>query len=163
MGGRITVESAPGRGTRFIVELPLANADGVMSDAMSEHPPADIGTGTLRLLLVEDDPIVAEVMLGLLREQGHVVTHAAHGLAALSEVATRRFDAALLDLDLPGLDGLALARMLRAQGFVAPLLAVTARSDADAETQVRAAGFDDFLRKPVSGAVLAQALEAALR
>ena len=83
-------------------------------------------------------------MLGLLRDQGHVVTHAAHGLAALSEVATRRFDAALLDLDLPGLDGLALARMLRTQGFAAPLLAVTARSDADAETQVRAAGFDDL-------------------
>ena len=67
--------------------------------------------------------------------------------------------AALLDLDLPGLDGLALARMLRAQGRGLPLLAVTARSDADAEAQARAAGFDDFLRKPVTGAMLAQALE----
>ena len=70
---------------------------------------------------------------------------------------------ALLDLDLPGLDGIALARMLRAQGFVAPLLAVTARSDADAETQARAAGFDDFLRKPVIGAQLAEALVVARR
>jgi CheY-like chemotaxis protein len=116
--------------------------------------------GSLRLLLVEDDPIVAEVMQGLLREQGHVVVHAGHGLGALAEVASQRFDAGLLDLDLPGLDGLALARMLRAQGFVAPLLAVTARSDADAEAQAHAAGFDDFLRKPVSGAMLAQALHA---
>ena len=102
-------------------------------------------------------------MQGLLREQGHAVTHVAHGLAALSEVATQRFDAALLDLDLPGLDGIALARMLRAQGFVAPLLAVTARSDADAETLARAAGFDDFLRKPVTGAQLAEALAVARR
>ena len=101
-------------------------------------------------------------MQGLLREQGHAVVHAAHGLAALSDVATQRFDAALLDLDLPGLDGLALARMLRAQGFVAPLLAVTARSDAEAEMQARAAGFDDFLRKPVTGAQLAAALANAL-
>ncbi|WP_240906238.1 hybrid sensor histidine kinase/response regulator [Thermomonas sp. HDW16] len=160
MGGRIAVGSEPGRGTRFIVELPLAST-GTVPQATSPAPLAD--SGALHLLLVEDDPIVVEVMLELLREQGHAVVHAAHGLAALSEAATRRFDAALLDLDLPGLDGLALARMLRAQGFAAPLLAVTARSDAEAETQARAAGFDDFLRKPVSGAVLAQALGAALR
>jgi signal transduction histidine kinase/BarA-like signal transduction histidine kinase len=165
MGGAITVESAPGRGTRFIVELPLphAAAGAVVPAGASEAPPARARGGVLQLLLVEDDPIVADVVLGLLREQGHAVVHAAHGLAALSDVAIRRFDAALLDLDLPGLDGLALARMLRTQGFAAPLLALTARSDADAESQARAAGFDDFLRKPVSGAQLAQALQAALR
>ena len=73
-----------------------------------------------------------------------------------------RFDAALLDLDLPGMDGLALARMLRTQGFTAPLLAVTARSDAQAEAQARAAGFDAFLRKPVTGAMLARALGSVL-
>ena len=163
MGGRIVVESEPGRGTRFIVELPLAHADSAVADTTSTPPLAPARDNGLRLLLVEDDPIVAEVMQGLLREQGHAVTHAAHGLAALSEIATQRFDAALLDLDLPGLDGLALACMLRAQGFMAPLLAVTARSDADAEAQARAAGFDDFLRKPVSGAMLAQALATVAR
>ncbi|HVR81624.1 MAG TPA: response regulator, partial [Luteimonas sp.] len=71
-------------------------------------------------------------------------------------------DIALLDLDLPGMDGLALARQLRAQGFEAPLLAVTARADADAEPQSRAAGFDGFLRKPLTGAMLAAAIEALL-
>jgi CheY-like chemotaxis protein len=163
MGGRISVESEPGRGTRFIVELPLPHAESVVAETPSPPLVSPMRSGGLRLLLVEDDPIVAEVVQGLLREQGHAVTHAAHGLAALSEVAMQRFDAALLDLDLPGLDGLALARMLRAQGFAAPLLAVTARSDADAEAQARAAGFDDFLRKPVSGAMLARALETAAR
>ena len=163
MGGHIAVESVPGQGSRFIVELPLARAGTASQVASPPRSSLPAATGALQLLLVEDDPIVAEVMQGLLREQGHAVVHAAHGLAALSEVATKRFDAALLDLDLPGLDGLALARMLRAQGFAAPLLAVTARSDADAETQARAAGFDDFLRKPVSGAMLAQALDAVLR
>jgi len=66
----------------------------------------------------------------------------------------------LLDLDLPGMDGLSLAKLLRARGFNAPLLAVTARSDADAEAHARAAGFDGFLRKPVTGELLAQALES---
>ena len=160
MGGCIAVDSEQGRGTRFIVELPLPHAD-IAAVTAPQATGVDAGA-SLALLLVEDDPIVAEVIQGLLRGQGHAVAHVAHGLAALSEIATRRFDAALLDLDLPGVDGLALARMLRAQGFAAPLLAVTARSDGDAEAQARAAGFDDFLRKPVSGAQLAEAL-AALR
>jgi CheY-like chemotaxis protein len=112
----------------------------------------------LRLLLVEDDATVAEVIRQLLQEQGHAVSHAAHGLAALGMAAGENFDAALLDLDLPGMDGLALARVLRCQGFGAALLAVTARSDAAAEMQAREAGFDGFLRKPVTGAVLAKAL-----
>src|SRR3546814_13008938 len=92
-------------------------------------------TGPLQLLLVEDDPTVAEVVTGLLRAQGHAVVHAAHGLAALSETAAPSFDLALLDLDLPGLDGFALARQLRTSGLTAPPLAVTARANPDAEPQ----------------------------
>ena len=114
------------------------------------------------LLLVEDDATVAEVIAGLLRAQGHRVTHVPHGLAALAEAATARFDLALLDLDLPGINGLELARQLRAQGFAQPLIAVTARADADAEPQALAAGFDAFLRKPVTGAMLGEAIHTVL-
>jgi CheY-like chemotaxis protein len=96
-----------------------------------------------------------------LRARGHRVSHAPNGLAALGEIAGQRFDLALLDLDLPGLDGLALARQLRLGGFTAPLLAITARADAEAEPQARAAGFDGFLRKPVTGDMLAEAVQLA--
>ncbi len=166
MGGRITVESTPGKGTRFIVDLPLPPAEGAVRHDVPPQAPqrthAGDGPRALRVLLVEDDLTVADVLTGLLQAQGHSVVHAAHGLAALAETAVQPFDIGLLDLDLPGLDGLALARQLRASGFVPPLVAVTARADADAEPAARAAGFDGFLRKPLTGAMLAAGIDAVL-
>ncbi|SDW65204.1 ligand-binding sensor domain-containing protein [Lysobacter enzymogenes] len=159
MEGQIAVYSEPGQGARFVFDLPLAEAPPPVQAAASVEPSlARPRVGSRVVLLVEDDPTVAEVIAGLLRGQGHRVAHVANGLAALAETATARFDLALLDLDLPGINGLDLARQLRAQGFVQPLVAVTARADADAEPQARRAGFDRFLRKPVTGAMLADAL-----
>ncbi|WDS37650.1 two-component regulator propeller domain-containing protein [Pseudoxanthomonas sp.] len=158
MGGRISVESMPGQGTRFLVDLPLPTAargtPTVVVPARDESLP-------LSVLLVEDDATIAEVITGLLRARGHRVQAVGHGLAALTEVAVGGFDIALLDLDLPGMDGLSLARQLRAQGFQAALLAVTARADGEAEAQTRAAGFDGFLRKPVTGEMLVEAIGMA--
>ena len=155
MGGRIVVDSRLGRGTRFDVELPLPGTRPVSEVAAAEP---SVQAASLALLLVEDDPTVAEVIGGLLRSQGHSVTHAAHGLAALAALAESTPDAAMLDLDLPGLDGFALARQLRAQGFTGTLVALTARADADVESQAINAGFDRFVRKPLTGAILARAL-----
>ncbi len=163
MGGRIDVDSAPGKGSCFAVELPLAPALGAVTPAAeaAAAPAAAVPPG-LRILLVEDDATVADVVTGLLRQRGHHVVHAAHGLAALTEAAAADFDVGLLDLDLPGLDGFALARQLRGLGFAAPLLAVTARADGEAEAQAKTAGFDGFLRKPVTGDLLAAAIAAVL-
>lgn len=159
MGGRISVVSTLGQGACFSVDLPLPAAQARVERTSSA---LDRAQG-LRLLLVEDDQTVAEVIVALLQAQGHQVNHVMHGLAALAETTSARFDAILLDLDLPGMDGIELARQLRAQGLALPLLAVTARADADAEPQALAAGFDGFVRKPVTGEMLADGLEAALR
>lgn len=160
MGGRIDVDSTPGVGTRFEVEVPLA--DAVLAEPAKETAEAR-PVAARSILLVEDDATVAEVIIGLLRAQGHHVRHAAHGLAALTEAQLHAFDVALLDLDLPGMDGFALARQLRLRGFTAPLVAVTARADAESEPQAYAAGFDRFVRKPVTGAMLADVLAAVAR
>ncbi|WP_372360358.1 two-component regulator propeller domain-containing protein [Xanthomonas axonopodis pv. poinsettiicola] len=161
MGGHIEVISRLGAGTRFIVDLPLRWVNS--SAPLAEAAQTATALAPQRILLVEDDPTIAEVIVGLLRSQGHSVVHAPHGLAALTEAADNSFDVALLDLDLPGLDGFALARQLRVFGYEMPLIAVTARSDEAAEPAAQQAGFDSFLRKPLTGDMLADIIAEALR
>jgi signal transduction histidine kinase/sugar lactone lactonase YvrE/ActR/RegA family two-component response regulator len=169
MGGEIHLESAVGAGSRFVVTLPLAQIADAENSAM---PAAAVfvaqaatanPAAALRILLVEDDATVARVIEGLLQVQGHRVRHVAHGLAALGELDIATFDAALLDLDLPGIDGLALARMLRAREAQESrarlaLIGISARSVGNEEALCLSAGMDAFLRKPLTGAMLATAI-----
>jgi CheY-like chemotaxis protein len=123
---------------------------------------------SLRVLLVEDDATVAAVVVGLLESQGHKVRHVEHGLAALAEMDSAVFDLALLDLDLPGLDGLALARTLRANEARThaprlPLIGISARSVGDEEALCLGAGMDAFLRKPITGAALRAGVDCVIK
>src|SRR5690606_9509984 len=92
MGGRIDIESRPGAGARFIVDLPMPPASTSTATVLANDddlpaPASSARARILKVLLVEDDPTVAEAMAGLLRARGHHVTHVPHGLAALTEVA----------------------------------------------------------------------------
>ncbi|WP_416056783.1 ATP-binding protein [Stenotrophomonas maltophilia] len=164
MQGRIRVDSQLGSGTRFEVSLPLPLQQGAAGEANETDGGDDAAANmpSLRVLLVEDDATVADVMIGLLGSRGHQVVHAGHALAALREISAGDFDVGLLDLDLPGLSGFELAQHLRNQGYTLPLLAVTARTDADLQGQVQAAGICGFLRKPVTGELLVEAIARVL-
>ena len=113
-----------------------------------------------RILLVEDDETIVSVLRDMLTANGHAVTVAGNALPALAETARSPFDAVICDLDLPGMSGLELVRIWRDQGMHTPVLALTARTQSDAEKLCLQAGMDAFLRKPVSGRQLQQAIEA---
>ncbi|BFI97162.1 MAG: ATP-binding protein [Rhodanobacter sp.] len=156
MGGNIALRSQLGHGSTFTVRLPLVEVCEPPADAT---PMPDDGR-QLRLLLVEDDAIVAAVVVGLLQQQGHSTCHVGNGLLALAELERDRYDAMLLDLDLPGVDGFQVARLIRQRerDRRLPIVAVTARTSEGDEVRAHEAGMDGFLRKPLSGEQLAAML-----
>ncbi|PKM08439.1 MAG: histidine kinase, partial [Gammaproteobacteria bacterium HGW-Gammaproteobacteria-7] len=160
MSGGISIRSRPGEGTVFIVDLPLPQAN--QSNDQAGVSGAGSAPVAISVLVVEDDPTVAEVIVGLLRAGDIRAEHASHGLDALTHLVAARFDLLLIDLDLPGLTGLELARMLRDQGHRMPMIAITARADAQAWPEAFAAGMNSFLRKPVSGEMLVSAIRDQL-
>ena len=89
--------------------------------------------------------------------------NATHGLEALTLASSGKFDLVVMDLDLPGLDGFEIARLLRAQGVSAPIVALTARADSEVEGQARAAGMAGFMRKPITGDMLSSAVDRHAR
>jgi len=170
MGGEIALDSEEGIGSTFRVVLPLR--EDVAKDAsiktMAAAQTQAAAVHGLSILLVEDDATVAAVIADLLGASGHRVRHVEHGLAALAEIDSMAFDLALLDLDLPGLDGLTLARMLRAKEAQSgsprlPLIGISARSAGNEETLCLDAGMDAFLRKPITGDALRAGVDRVIK
>jgi DNA-binding response OmpR family regulator len=102
----------------------------------------------MRILLVEDEPSAARFIAKGLREARHAVDVAADGIAAAEQCQQNDYDAVILDVMLPGKDGLAVCRELRAAGSDVPVLMLTARDAVEARVQGLDAGADDYLTKP---------------
>nr|WP_249416756.1 response regulator transcription factor [Streptomyces sp. TS71-3] len=115
-----------------------------------------------RVLVVDDDPTVAEVVSGYLERAGHTVDRAADGPTALAQAAAHRPDLVVLDLMLPGMDGLEVCRRLRAEGPV-PVIMLTARGDEDDRILGLEVGADDYVTKPFSPRELVLRVESVLR
>jgi len=117
----------------------------------------------VRVLLIDDDARLAELLDGNLRPQGVVLVHAGGGQAGLAAIAGGGFDAVLLDVMMPGLDGLDVTRRLRRQGNRIPILLLTARDAVGDRVEGLDAGADDYLPKPYDLEELLARLRALLR
>ncbi len=115
-----------------------------------------------RILVVDDDPTVSEVVAGYLDRAGHLVDRAADGPAALRAADDRMPDLVVLDLMLPGMDGLEVCRRLRERAPV-PVIMLTARGDEDDRILGLEIGADDYVTKPFSPRELVLRVESVLR
>src|ERR1700744_6112911 len=164
MGGDIVVTPRRGGGTTFTLTVMLARADG-----STEPPGPDAGSPPdhargLRGLSVEDNPFGRVVLNAVLTELGHQAEFVGRGEYAAGRIMQGGFDAVLMDMVLPGIDGIEAIRRIRALGPSfgnIAIIGVSGRSDD--ETASRAAGADAFLVKPVSPRALATALLEATR
>ncbi len=114
------------------------------------------------LLLVDDDPTFRILMRIGLEDEGHVVIEAPDAETALYELSFRSFDCVLVDIRLPGMDGLTLLREIAQRGST-PTIAVTAQQDPDEIVAGLEAGADDYVTKPVQIQELAARIRAVLR
>src|SRR5882724_9632023 len=117
----------------------------------------------VRILIVEDDRRLARQVQKGLEEQCHSVTAAFDGNAGLDAARHGQFDVLLLDVMLPGIDGLTIVKRVRAAGVSTPILLLTARDSADDVITGLDAGADDYLTKPFSFKILLARLRALSR
>ena len=118
---------------------------------------------TKRVLIVEDDLHIAELLRMHLRDEGYVVEHAADGHAGLRELERSHWDALVLDLMLPGIDGLEICRRARAMARYTPIIIISARSSEVHRILGLELGADDYLAKPFSVLELVARVKALLR
>lgn len=117
----------------------------------------------MRLLIVEDDPELGEALAAGLRLQGHVVDWFRDGTAADAALAGAPYDALVLDLGLPGADGLVWLQRWRGRGLTLPVLVLTARDGTEQRIAGLDGGADDYLIKPIATDEIAARLRALLR
>ncbi len=163
MGGQIGVQSAPGKGSTFYFTVRFDRGADRPAPAAPAAAPSPDGPQRLRVLVAEDHEVNQLLARRLLERRGHTVTVVGDGRQALDALDRGGFDVALLDVQMPELDGLTVATRLRERergtGRRLPVLALTAYSMKGDRERCLAAGMDGYLSKPIRAAELYAALD----
>ena len=117
----------------------------------------------MRILLIEDDTMIAEAVAGSLKDNGYAVDWINNGNTAVSALRNQSYDLVLLDLGLPGQDGLMVLQQLRGENNPTPVLIVTARDDLHSRLSGLDGGADDYIVKPFDMAEMQARIRAVLR
>lgn len=117
----------------------------------------------MRILVVEDDQKIASFVINGLKQSGYAVDHSLEGDSALAQAESIAYDAAVVDVMLPKLDGLSLIMQLRGRGVTLPVLILSARASVDDRVRGLQAGGDDYLTKPFAFSELLARIQALIR
>jgi CheY-like chemotaxis protein/nitrogen-specific signal transduction histidine kinase len=159
MGGDLAVTSKPGSGSSFAFSALVTKVKAAGAVAVDRGGGA--ASRSLAVLCVEDNPYGRIVLNTILSELGHRADFVGSGEAAVDAVANGRYDAVLMDVTLPGIDGFEATRRIRAlprPAGAVRIVGVSGRGDAADEATGRAAGMDAYLAKPLSPSGLAAVL-----
>lgn len=162
MGGRISAESTGGQGSTFTVDLPfrLSEVHAVFSAANEQSE----ASSAARILLVEDNEVAQRIFSHVLRRGNYLVECAGSGTDAIRAASRRRYDLILMDLQMPGVNGIDAARQIRALpgNEATPIIALTANSAEEHRRLCIESGMQGFLTKPIPSEELLAAVAQIL-